>query len=161
MFQKRATKGIVTRSSRLRLQYKPLDRISSTPGEHAKGTTTRKRIPTPDIRVGSTSPGPAKEKTEEEEALNSREKSEERSTNQNVESKKEYDRGEGSRKDIGGETLTRMRLLDKQTRHIPGRAWLSQVRSCLRLSYFPLWSRNGSERGIAGEGPEERTQESE
>ncbi|KAJ1189272.1 hypothetical protein NDU88_006021 [Pleurodeles waltl] len=146
----------VTGSSRLRLQYKHLDRIGSTPGEHTKATTTRKRIPTRTSGLDR-----AKEKTEAEEARNTREQSEERSTNRNEQSKEEDDRGEERSKDIGGETPTRMRPLDERTRHVPGGAWLSQIRSCLRLSYFPLWSRNRSERGIAGEGPEERTQESE
>ncbi|KAJ1114112.1 hypothetical protein NDU88_002351 [Pleurodeles waltl] len=98
--------------------------------------------------------GPEKEKTEAEEAREMREQSEERSANRNERSKKEDDRGEERSKDLGGETPTRTRPLDGRTHHVPGGAWLSQVRSCRRLSY-------GSERGIAAEGPEERAQESE
>ncbi|KAJ1089403.1 hypothetical protein NDU88_002554 [Pleurodeles waltl] len=71
------------------------------------------------------------------------------------------ERGEKRNKDLGEETPIRPRPLDERIRHVPGGAWLSQVRSCLRLSYFPLWSRNRSEGGIAGEGPEERDQETE
>ncbi|KAJ1173346.1 hypothetical protein NDU88_005182 [Pleurodeles waltl] len=71
------------------------------------------------------------------------------------------ERGEERNKGLGGGTLIRPRPLDERTRHVPGGVWLSQVRSCLRLSYFPFWSRNRSEGGKAGEGPEERDQENE
>ncbi|KAJ1217119.1 hypothetical protein NDU88_004714 [Pleurodeles waltl] len=81
--------------------------------------------PNPDIRVESTSQGPEKEKTEAEEARDTREQSKERSANRNERSEKEGDQREERSEDIGGETLTRP--LDERTRHVPGGAWLSQV----------------------------------
>ncbi|KAJ1201298.1 hypothetical protein NDU88_005111 [Pleurodeles waltl] len=61
----------------------------------------------------------------------------------NERSQKEDDRGEEQSKGFEGETPVRTRPLDEQTRHVPGGAWLSQGQSCLRLSYFPWWSRTG------------------
>ncbi|KAJ1092647.1 hypothetical protein NDU88_005757 [Pleurodeles waltl] len=33
-----------------------------------------------------------------------------------------------------------------RSRHVPGGAWLAQVRSCLQLNFLPKWNRSGSER---------------
>ncbi|KAJ1198627.1 hypothetical protein NDU88_002466 [Pleurodeles waltl] len=113
--------------------------------------------PNPDIRAESMSQEPEKERTEAKEEHDAREPI----GNRNERSEKEDDQSEERSKEIGGETPTQTRPLDERTSHVPGGAWLSQVRSCLRLSYFPLWSRNRSDIGMAGEGPEERAQENE
>ncbi|KAJ1117262.1 hypothetical protein NDU88_005462 [Pleurodeles waltl] len=34
-----------------------------------------------------------------------------------------------------------------QRRHVPGGAWLAQVRSCLRVDFLPKWLQGGSEKG--------------
>ncbi|KAJ1193336.1 hypothetical protein NDU88_002634 [Pleurodeles waltl] len=94
--------------------------------------------PNPDIRVESTSQEPEKERTEAEEERDVREQSVERSGSRNERSEKEEDQSEERSEEIGGETPNRTRPLDERTSHVSGRVWLSQVRLCLRLSYFPL-----------------------
>ncbi|KAJ1178385.1 hypothetical protein NDU88_003631 [Pleurodeles waltl] len=113
--------------------------------------------PNPDIRVGSASAREVKEKTETGEAHDSKEQKEKRSANQ----KEDDDPGEEWGKGLIEDMPIQPRPLDERTRYIPGGVWLPQVRLCLQISYFPLWARDGSERGIAGEGPRERTQKSE
>ncbi|KAJ1114943.1 hypothetical protein NDU88_003173 [Pleurodeles waltl] len=83
----------------------------------------------------------------------------------NEEERKEYrsewsqgtERGEERNKGLGGETHYRPRPLDERTFHVPVGAWLSQVRLCLRLSYFPLWRRNRSEGVLQGRDPRKGT----
>ncbi|KAJ1130703.1 hypothetical protein NDU88_009053 [Pleurodeles waltl] len=42
-----------------------------------------------------------------------------------------------------------------RTRHVSGGAWLTQVRSCLRVKFLPVWNWSRSERGSQGRGREE------
>ncbi|KAJ1206456.1 hypothetical protein NDU88_001861 [Pleurodeles waltl] len=123
-------------------------------GDHPEVNTN------PDIRVGSALLGVEKAKTEAGGAGDSKEQEESRSANRNQQNQGD-ERGKEQNKDLGVETPIRPKRLDQWTRHVPGGVWLSQVQSFLRLSYVPLWGRNGSEGGIAGKGQEERDHESE
>ncbi|KAJ1108885.1 hypothetical protein NDU88_006255 [Pleurodeles waltl] len=48
------------------------------------------------------------------------------------------ERGEEQNKGLGGERPLQRRPLDERICHVPGGAWLSQLRSGLRFSYFPF-----------------------
>ncbi|KAJ1193986.1 hypothetical protein NDU88_003281 [Pleurodeles waltl] len=92
--------------------------------------------PNPDIWVGSASAREEKDKMEAEEARDSRGPEEKRSVNQEERNQEEDDQGEEWGKGFIGETPIPPRPLDKRTLHVPGGAWLSQVRSYLRFSHF-------------------------
>ncbi|KAJ1217196.1 hypothetical protein NDU88_004791 [Pleurodeles waltl] len=42
-----------------------------------------------------------------------------------------------------------------RSRHVPGGAWLAQVRLCFRVNFLPGWIRSGIERGTQGRDREE------
>ncbi|KAJ1112357.1 hypothetical protein NDU88_000625 [Pleurodeles waltl] len=60
-----------------------------------------------------------------------------------------------SSKDRNTETPAATDGRHDRTRHVPGGAWLSQVRLCLRVHFLPLWTRGGSERDLQGRDREE------
>ncbi|KAJ1204258.1 hypothetical protein NDU88_008039 [Pleurodeles waltl] len=74
--------------------------------------------------------------------------------------KSEEDVGEGRRKpdssgslEKGPKTPTEIQTRYEQRRHVPGRAWLTQVRSYLRVNLLAELIRGGGGRERAGEGP--------
>ncbi|KAJ1199106.1 hypothetical protein NDU88_002944 [Pleurodeles waltl] len=57
--------------------------------------------------------------------------------------------------DLTTETSTETEERHDRTRHVPGGAWLTQVRLCFRVKLLPVWTRSGSERGSQGRDQEE------
>ncbi|KAJ1080432.1 hypothetical protein NDU88_000635 [Pleurodeles waltl] len=124
------------------------------PGGTIWGTAHPEVLPDPDIRVEDAETLEEGE-TEKREGLEPEEEKGAEPEEKGREELEERRENPTKWRSLEGdpETPTETDERHDQSRHVPGRAWLAQVRSCLQVNFLPRWNR--SERGTQGRDREE------